>query len=106
LDFLKEKPTIKEVKEGLEAHSIEIETIEKQGSDYMLDLKVLPNRMGDMSSHFGLAREIAAVLGLPKPTLTRNIRSIKKKEAFLLELQSNQKEYARVIWAWWLKIFK
>lgn len=81
LDFLKEKPTFKEVKEGLEAHSIEIETIEKQGSDYILDLKVLPNRMGDMSSHFGLAREIAAILGLPKPTLTRKTCNIKKKRS-------------------------
>lgn len=48
----------------LNMHAFEVESLEKQGSDTVLDIAVLPNRIGDASGHIGMARDIAAILGV------------------------------------------
>ncbi len=38
--------------------------VTKQPSDWIFDLKILPDRAGDLLSHLGVAREISGLLGL------------------------------------------
>ncbi|MCX6790889.1 MAG: phenylalanine--tRNA ligase subunit beta [Candidatus Gribaldobacteria bacterium] len=59
-----EVPSAKEVAELLMFHSFEVESVEKSGADFVLDIKVLPNRICDCSSHIGIAREVASIAGL------------------------------------------
>lgn len=57
-------PDAKKLGELLMFHSFELESIEKSGKDWILDIDVLPNRAHDCLGHIGIAREIAAILGL------------------------------------------
>ncbi len=43
--------------------AFEVERIEKKAGDTVLEVKVLANRAADCSSHWGMARELAAILG-------------------------------------------
>jgi phenylalanyl-tRNA synthetase beta chain len=61
--FDKELPKPEKLVEVLTMHSFEVEDVEKFGKDFVLDIDVLPNRT-DCYSHFGMAREISAILGL------------------------------------------
>jgi phenylalanyl-tRNA synthetase beta chain len=61
--FDKELPKPEKLAEVLTMHSFEVEDVEKFGKDFVLDIDVLPNRT-DCYSHFGMAREISAILGL------------------------------------------
>ncbi|HEB13686.1 MAG TPA: hypothetical protein ENI13_01760 [candidate division CPR3 bacterium] len=45
----------------LSLRSFEVEGVEKKGSDWILDIDVLPNRAHDALNHSGMAREIAAI---------------------------------------------
>ncbi len=61
-DYLKGKiPEPKKLAEILTLHSFEVESIEKKGKDWILDIDVLPNRACDCLSYIGIAREIAAM---------------------------------------------
>ncbi|MEK7103781.1 MAG: phenylalanine--tRNA ligase subunit beta, partial [Patescibacteria group bacterium] len=57
-------PDAKTLGEILMFHSFELESVEKIGKDWVLDIDVLPNRAHDCLSHIGIAREIVAILGL------------------------------------------
>jgi len=57
-------PGPEELVELLMFHSFEIEGLEKKGSDYLIDIDVLPNRAHDCLSHIGIAREVAVLTGL------------------------------------------
>ena len=46
----------------LTLHFAEVEEIKKEGSDFVLDIDIRPNRASDCLSHLGLAGEIAAIL--------------------------------------------
>jgi phenylalanyl-tRNA synthetase beta chain len=61
--FDKKLPKPEKLAEVLTMHSFEVEDVEKFGKDFVLDIDVLPNRT-DCYSHFGMAREISAILGL------------------------------------------
>jgi phenylalanyl-tRNA synthetase beta chain len=61
--FDKKFPNPEKLAEVLTMHSFEVEDVEKNGNDFVLDIDVLPNRT-DCYSHFGMAREISAILGL------------------------------------------
>jgi len=50
----------KELGDLLTLKSFEVEEVEKVGKDYLLHIDILPNRQ-DCLSHYGLAREIAAL---------------------------------------------
>jgi phenylalanyl-tRNA synthetase beta chain len=70
--FEKKLPPAEKLAELLTMHAFEIESVKKTlrlGSgqaknDWLLDVKILPNRMPDASGHIGLARECAAITGL------------------------------------------
>ena len=62
--FEKKLPKPDELAEVLTMHSFEVEEVEKKGEDYILDIDILPNRAHDCLSHYGIARECAALLNL------------------------------------------
>ncbi|MEK9153345.1 MAG: phenylalanine--tRNA ligase subunit beta [Patescibacteria group bacterium] len=55
-------PEPKKLVDVLMGRSFEIDSLEKKGSDWVLDIKVLSNRAADCLSHIGIAREIAVIL--------------------------------------------
>ncbi len=56
------------IKHTLELAGLEVESMTSVGLDTILEVALPPNR-GDCLSHLGLAREVAAVLGLKVPQL-------------------------------------
>lgn len=54
-------PDVKEVARQLTFHTFEVESIESAGDDWVLDVKVLPNRGHDALSHWSVAWEAAAL---------------------------------------------
>ncbi|PCI30337.1 phenylalanine--tRNA ligase subunit beta, partial [Candidatus Wolfebacteria bacterium] len=63
--FEKTLPSPDRVGELFNKHSVELESIEKVGEDYVLDLGVLPDRAHYMLSHVGCARELSAIINEP-----------------------------------------
>lgn len=58
-------PAPEKVAELLIFNALEVESVERAGDDYVLDVKVTPNRAHDCLSHKGIAREVARLLGKP-----------------------------------------
>ncbi len=56
------------LKETIIFHAFEVEDVEVKNGDSIFDIKVLPDRAGDCLSHYGMAREIAGLLGLTLKT--------------------------------------
>lgn len=79
-DF-KESPA--QLAELLNLCSFEVEGAEKIGRDWVLDVKIPTNRISDAGNHWGLAREIAAILGKNPKYETRN-----PKQATSYQLQA------------------
>lgn len=63
--FDKKLPSVEEVAESLTFKAFEIESIEKLGKDTIIDIDVLPNRASDSLSHYGIAKELSVIFGLP-----------------------------------------
>lgn len=63
--FEKTPPAPEKIAELLTAHAFEIESLEKVGTDTVLDVKVLPDRAHDCLSHMGIAREVSVLSGVP-----------------------------------------
>lgn len=63
--YVPDAPAAEKLAEIFNYHLCEVETVEKHGeSDFILDLKILPNRAHDLLSHQGVAREVASLLNI------------------------------------------
>ncbi|MBI4137667.1 MAG: phenylalanine--tRNA ligase subunit beta [Candidatus Sungbacteria bacterium] len=86
-NWLKELVTFKdspqELAEFLTLRAFEVESVEKRGDDWVLDVKITPNRVADCSGHWGLAREVAFLkkLRTPNSELRTQPAEDKKKKA-------------------------
>ena len=49
---------------GLVRHSFEVESLHEHSGDWVYTLDILPNRSADCLSHYGIAKEIAAIFSL------------------------------------------
>ena len=58
-----EMPTPEEISKILTMKLFEVEELKRKSDDWILEIKVLPNRAGDCFSHIGIAREISAAIG-------------------------------------------
>jgi len=67
-NWLKELVNLRESPEDLAEllmlHAFEVETVERVGQDWALEVKIPANRISDAGNHTGLAREIGAILNL------------------------------------------
>ncbi|MFH1462248.1 MAG: phenylalanine--tRNA ligase subunit beta [bacterium] len=79
--FQKKLPQPEKLAEVLTNHSFEVEEVKKVGKDWVLDIDVLPNRAPDCFSHFGIAREIAAVLNFELRIANRELKEDKNLKA-------------------------
>ncbi len=66
--FEKPLPSAADIAQALIGHAFEVEDLETVGSDAVMDIKVLPDRAHDCLSHFGIAKEIAAIMNLATPS--------------------------------------
>lgn len=73
--------TPEELAEFLTMRAFEVEEVKKSGEDWMLNIKVLPNRIADASGHIGMAREIAALKGTSIQNKVSGIKEDKKRKA-------------------------
>lgn len=67
-------------------HNFEVEDLEKKNNDYILNVKVLPNR-SDCLSHWGLAREIAGLIKAKMDPIKRLKIKKQKGEIEPIELE-------------------
>ncbi|MCC2631227.1 MAG: phenylalanyl-tRNA synthetase subunit beta, phenylalanyl-tRNA synthetase beta chain [Candidatus Paceibacter sp.] len=64
-NHIKEKiPDAEKLSHLFTFHAFEVEDVEKLGENFVLDVKILPDRAHYALSHQGIAREIAAITGL------------------------------------------
>lgn len=73
-EYVPQIPEPKKLVELLTMRAFEVESCEKINDDYVLDIKVLPNRAFDCLSHIGIAREIAAISSFKFSQLRSNCR--------------------------------
>lgn len=96
-EYISEKlPPVSEVVNALTMHSFEIEGVETVGEDHLLDVKVLPNRSHDCLSHYGIASEIASVLGLTRNFLLPN-QELNKTDKIKLSVTSKSCDRAIMV---------
>ena len=83
-EYVDTKATRSQIADALSLHSASVESITKQGNDYVYDIEITTNRI-DMVSVVGMAREVAAALkqeGVPatfKPLQVKKIKSASQK---------------------------
>lgn len=66
--FDTEIPEPNKIAELLTKHAFEVESIESIGDDFLIDIKVLPDRSHDCLSHIGIAKEVSLLTGIPLKT--------------------------------------
>ncbi len=90
-EYLKKPLKPQEMAELLTMHAFEVETCEKFGEDFVLDIKVLPDRAHDCMSHIGIAKELAAISGVgfigPKAKISED-KKIKARDFISVEVPS------------------
>jgi len=92
-EYVPQIPEPKKLAELLTMRAFEVEGCEKSGNDFILDIKVLPNRAFDCLSHIGMAREIAAVGGYRLQTTDYSLienKSLKIKDFLSVEVQDKE----------------
>ncbi len=63
--YIPEAPEAQKLADLVTYHLAEVETLEKkEDGDFILDIKILPNRAHDLLSHQGVARELASLLNI------------------------------------------
>jgi len=102
-EYIKKLPSPEKLAELLTMHSFEVEEVKKTGKDFVLNIDILPNRAADCFSHWGIAREISAILNvksqIPEVKITENKR-IKAKNFIAIENKNRnacQRYTARVM---------
>ncbi|MCX6757675.1 MAG: hypothetical protein NTZ44_02220 [Candidatus Nomurabacteria bacterium] len=63
--YIPSLPEVNNLTQQIIFHAFEVEEIEKQGDDYMLDIKVLPDRAFDAKTEEGMVKEISVITGEP-----------------------------------------
>jgi phenylalanyl-tRNA synthetase beta subunit len=80
-------PSPNKLAEILTAHFFEVESVEKKGIDYAINIDVLPDRAGDCLSHYGIAREISVLLDKKLLFRAIKLRRIRKRLINILPLR-------------------
>lgn len=76
--FFDEKlPNAQKLADVLTMHSFEIESVEKNGDDFIFDAKILPNMAHHCLSHRGIASEISATLDVRMKNYSISLKEAK-----------------------------
>ncbi len=85
--FEKKLPKPEKLAEILTLHSFEVENIKKVKNDWILDIDILPNRAHDCLSHYGVAKEISALLNYKlQIPIFRQVLNSKFKASKILDI--------------------
>lgn len=98
--YVKDLPPSKELENLFTFHVCEVEEVIKKPGDVMFNLKILPDRAGDLLSHLGVAKELSGLLGLPfiDPTPYYKIPSTQKTNLKIdLQSQNCRRYMGRII---------
>ena len=88
-------PRPENLAEILTMHSFEVESVEKKGNDYVLNIDVLPDRAGDCLSHLGIARELSALLDKKMTVPSFKLKENKEKIKDYLSIKVESKDCLR-----------
>ncbi|MDP2820661.1 MAG: phenylalanine--tRNA ligase subunit beta [bacterium] len=90
-EYFDKIPDYKKVVDLITNHAFEVEEVKKQGSDYILDIKILANRP-DCFSYLGIAKELSAILNKKiKLPVAENLTGIKKQgKSFNVEVKDKK----------------
>ena len=79
--YVPDAPEVNVLAEAIIFHAFEVESIDKHGNDFILDIKTLPDRNHDCLSHLGIAREVSAILDIPfvDPSLRYKIPQVSSR---------------------------
>src|SRR3972149_428422 len=99
--YVPDAPKAEELADVLTYHLAEVERLDKlPDGDYILDIKILPNRGHDLLSHQGVAREVASLLNIPfvDPTPKYKIPESKPTD-FKVEIktQKSRRHVGRIV---------
>jgi phenylalanyl-tRNA synthetase beta chain len=95
--FSEKLPEPKELAEALIFHAFEVESVEPIESDFVLDVKVLPDRAHYALSHKGIAYEASAITGCPrKPEMTFSCRVTDTATAPTITIEDTKHCYLHV----------
>ncbi len=83
--------TPEELAEVLSAKTAEVEQIDRVGSDLVMEIKILYSR-GDLLSHYGMAREIAALTGGKLKNLDLDYKETAEKTSDLIKVEIENPE--------------
>ena len=76
-EYLNNKaPSPEKIKDLLTMHSMEVEGLEKIGSDTVIDVKTLPNNSHSCLCHRGIAREVGVITGIKPNLYSRKFKDI------------------------------
>ena len=98
--YVSDAPAPEKLADIFNYHLCEVETVEKKDDDFILDLKILPNRAHDLLSHQGVARELASLLDIKyvDPTPKYKVPEAKPtKLSIKIETDKCRRYAARVI---------
>ncbi len=77
--FDEKLPAPEKIAEGIIFHSFEVEEVEKIGEeDTIFDIKILPDRAHDCLCHFGIAKEVSAIFGIPLSSKNNLLKILKQ----------------------------
>ncbi|OGZ34279.1 MAG: phenylalanine--tRNA ligase subunit beta [Candidatus Portnoybacteria bacterium RBG_19FT_COMBO_36_7] len=88
-EYLEKKIKPEEMVDLLTMHAFEVESVDKIGTDFVLDIKILPNRAHDCMSHLGIAKELAAISGnkfIPPKMKFSEDKKLKAEDFILVEV--------------------
>ncbi len=88
-DFVKTRQSIQQMANSLTMAGLEVKKMESAGDDLIFDLEITTNRP-DWLSHYGVARELAAVLGLPLKALDLQKRAPASASPWKIELDHSE----------------
>ncbi|MEK7067256.1 MAG: phenylalanine--tRNA ligase subunit beta [Patescibacteria group bacterium] len=91
-EFIAIKESPEKLAEFLTARAFEIEGIEKIGTDWVLEIKLPPNRVPDAVGHMGMAREIATLQNLKFKIKNLKLKESKKKTSSVLSVRIDDTE--------------
>lgn len=77
--FIDTLPTPEVISDAFTFHAFEIESMEKEGDDTIMDIKVLPDRACYAKSYEGIARELSTIFGLNKNESKVKIGELSRK---------------------------
>src|SRR3989344_358080 len=86
-EFVPKLPKPDKLADILTVHAFEVESVTQREKDYVLDVKILPNRMADASGHGGLARDIAAIIGKSAVVKTKTVKEGKRSLKDVIQVE-------------------